>query len=44
MNYEFLDKKELNEYIEFVQSEGDFVGFIGGSPCPDFSIWVKNRG
>lgn len=43
---EFLDsrKKELNEYVEIVRSEGDLLGFIGGPPCPDFSIAGKNRG
>lgn len=43
---EFLGsrKKELNEYVEIVRSEGDLLGFIGGPPCPDFSIAGKNRG
>lgn len=35
---------ELAEYIGTVHSEGDIVGFIGGPPCPDFSIAGKNRG
>lgn len=43
---EFLDarKRELQEYLDIVRAEGDLVGFIGGPPCPDFSIAGKNRG
>jgi DNA (cytosine-5)-methyltransferase 1 len=43
---EFLEgrKEELQEYINTVHAEGDVVGFIGGPPCPDFSIAGKNRG
>lgn len=43
---EFLDgrKQELHGYIQTVHAEGDYLGFIGGPPCPDFSIAGKNRG
>lgn len=43
---EFLaDRKdELSGYIEKARSDGSFVGFIGGPPCPDFSVAGKNRG
>jgi len=43
---EFLDarKDELHSYIDKVHSEGNLVGFIGGPPCPDFSIAGKNKG
>ena len=43
---EFLEnrKEELQRYIDTVHTEGDLVGFIGGPPCPDFSIAGKNRG
>ena len=43
---EFLEgrKEELRIYLDTVHSEGDLVGFIGGPPCPDFSIAGKNRG
>ena len=36
--------KELHQYIDVVHAEGNKVGFIGGPPCPDFSIAGKNRG
>lgn len=43
---EFLSDRaaELKSYVEKVREEGDLVGFIGGPPCPDFSIAGKNRG
>ena len=43
---EFLTTRmdELRGYINLVHSEGNLVGFIGGPPCPDFSIAGKNRG
>lgn len=36
-------KKELQEYIAADKKNG-IVGFIGGPPCPDFSIAGKNKG
>lgn len=43
---EFLNarKEELHGYIEKVHAEGNLVGFIGGPPCPDFSVAGKNKG
>lgn len=43
---EFLGdrKDELLNYIAKVHSEGNLVGFIGGPPCPDFSVAGKNKG
>ena len=43
---EFLNTKkdELSEYIADARSDGSLVGFIGGPPCPDFSVAGKNRG
>ncbi|HAR80096.1 MAG TPA: modification methylase NmeDIP, partial [Succinivibrionaceae bacterium] len=43
---EFLNtrKPELKQYIDKVHEDGNLVGFIGGPPCPDFSIAGKNRG
>lgn len=43
---EFLGdrKAELQKYLDMVHADGDLVGFIGGPPCPDFSIAGKNRG
>lgn len=36
--------KELTEYVIDSRKDGSKVGFIGGPPCPDFSIGGKNRG
>jgi DNA (cytosine-5)-methyltransferase 1 len=43
---EFLVNRseELRGYIEDARRNGDLVGFIGGPPCPDFSIAGKNKG
>jgi len=42
----FLDdrKSELQKYVNDTKEEGHLVGFIGGPPCPDFSIAGKNKG
>lgn len=34
----------LSEYVADSRKDGSLVGFIGGPPCPDFSIAGKNRG
>ncbi len=34
----------LHEQIDEQRNEGNIVGFIGGPPCPDFSVGGKNRG
>lgn len=36
-------KRQLSNNVETVKKEG-VVGFIGGPPCPDFSIAGKNEG
>lgn len=44
---DFLIKEKLNELKSNIDnSKKDFkaVGFIGGPPCPDFSVGGKNRG
>lgn len=43
---EFLSKrkKELKEYITDARNGGNLVGFIGGPPCPDFSVAGKQKG
>lgn len=43
---EFLGarKEELHSYIQQAHAKKQIVGFIGGPPCPDFSIAGKNRG
>ncbi len=42
----FLDerKAELQKWIADARKDGSLVGFIGGPPCPDFSIAGKQRG
>lgn len=43
---EFLTHKktELDLVTKQAKGQSDIVGFIGGPPCPDFSIGGKNRG
>lgn len=36
--------RKLTEYIEDGRKDGSLIGFIGGPPCPDFSVAGKNRG
>lgn len=35
---------KLASQVKQARGEGSLVGFIGGSPCPDFSVGGKNRG
>ena len=35
---------ELRDYIAAERAAGNLVGFIGGPPCPDFSVAGKQRG
>lgn len=37
-------KEELRRLVNKTRDEGYLVGFIGGPPCPDFSIAGKNKG
>ena len=37
-------KKYLKNLVEDARLTSNFVGFIGGPPCPDFSIGGKNKG
>ena len=44
---QFFEEKyslRLNHLVEKARGESGLVGFIGGPPCPDFSIGGKNRG
>lgn len=43
---EFLNERrsELEAYIKDARSDGSLVGFIGGPPCPDFSVAGKQAG
>lgn len=41
---EASNKKVLQQWVRSARKKSDIVGFIGGPPCPDFSIGGKNRG
>lgn len=36
--------RKLSELIRDCRNSNDIVGFIGGPPCPDFSVGGKNKG
>jgi len=38
------NKRNLIKLIKQEKAKGNIVGFIGGPPCPDFSIGGKNKG
>ena len=37
-------KTELKELVQHARTSNPIIGFVGGPPCPDFSIGGKNRG
>ena len=43
---EYLGERadELRGYLTDARKDGSLVGFIGGPPCPDFSVAGKQRG
>lgn len=41
---EGLQPLRLRELVKDCRKSNDIIGFIGGPPCPDFSIGGKNRG
>ncbi|OMF42997.1 DNA cytosine methyltransferase [Paenibacillus amylolyticus] len=44
---EFTNTEEsanLTSLVEKARESNPFIGFIGGPPCPDFSVGGKNRG
>ncbi|MBS3798539.1 DNA cytosine methyltransferase [Pseudoalteromonas sp. BDTF-M6] len=44
---EFLSGPQGDEFssmVEVARQSGSLVGFIGGPPCPDFSVGGKNKG
>lgn len=43
---DFLEDRNgwLTESMDECRAQGRLVGFIGGPPCPDFSVGGKNRG
>lgn len=34
----------MHQYIDELRNENEVIGFIGGPPCPDFSVGGLNRG
>lgn len=43
----YLEEKEREKIIKLIEAErqkGNLVGFVGGPPCPDFSVAGKNAG
>lgn len=38
------NKKKLIKMVQEEKKLGNIVGFIGGPPCPDFSVGGKNKG
>ena len=46
INYFLSDAGEtiFQQYIDNERQNGELIGFIGGPPCPDFSVGGKNRG
>lgn len=37
-------EQKFQKYVNREVQDGELIGFIGGPPCPDFSIGGKNRG
>lgn len=37
-------KNHLSDLVRDARKNADVIGFIGGPPCPDFSVGGKNRG
>jgi len=36
--------QQLNELVKYSRKSNHIIGFIGGPPCPDFSVGGKNKG
>jgi len=44
---DFQDPQQNSQFRDLLldaRRDGSFIGFIGGPPCPDFSVGGKNRG
>lgn len=39
-----LNEQTFREFVDQEKQAGELIGFIGGPPCPDFSIGGKNLG
>lgn len=44
INLNQKENKCLKNHLKEAKKEYEWIGFIGGPPCPDFSIGGKNRG
>ena len=42
--YKNEQSQDLSKKMQLARSRFDLVGFIGGPPCPDFSVGGKNKG
>lgn len=42
--FEGIQAQQLCELVQSCRQSNHLVGFIGGPPCPDFSVGGKNRG
>ena len=42
--YLYNRAEELSKYVAEERKSGNLIGFIGGPPCPDFSVAGKQRG
>lgn len=40
----FLDSNKLKNIVDSSKNDFQAIGFIGGPPCPDFSVGGKNKG
>ncbi len=41
---EFIFNNKLDDYLPDSRMNHELIGFIGGPPCPDFSVGGKNKG
>lgn len=39
-----IGEQNFQQYINNEKQNGELIGFIGGPPCPDFSVGGKNKG
>lgn len=39
-----VEAEEFQKFVDAERNKGEMVAFIGGPPCPDFSIGGKNKG
>lgn len=39
-----VGEQDFQQYVNNEKQNGELIGFIGGPPCPDFSVGGKNKG